>query len=270
MNQYEAIFLRKSVRQFQMEAVDEKVLHGIAAFYEEIKPLFPGIDTEIGITENTEGRKVTKGFFGLNAPYYLSVYSEKRDRSDMNAGYIAEQICLYMMTVGLGSCILGSGALQDAPKVRGNKEFVILIAFGKPKGSLYRRAADAKRLPMKELCVYKDQPKKWMMQVMEAARLAPSSQNHQPWRFVVVGHRIHIFCKNGNMDRPKKWDEFNFGVMFAHIAVASEELWLDVDLIRLENISQKNFRMNQYVLSAIVKAPIWQDGRNTTENVSAI
>ena len=94
-----------------------------------------------------------------------------------------------------------------------------------------------------------------MTQVIEAARLAPSAMNRQPWRFVVVNTRIHIFSKKDGMDKPRRWDEFSFGVMFAHIAIASEELWLDVDLIRLENISQKNFKSNQYVLSAIVRVP---------------
>ena len=42
--------------------------------------------------------------------------------------------------------------------------------------------------------------------------------------------------------------------MFANLMVAAEEAWLDVDLIRLEDISQKNFPNNQYVLSAILKA----------------
>ncbi len=258
MNQYEAIFLRKSIRQFKMEPLDTRILKGIAEFYESIAPLFPGIETEIGITENTEDRKLLKGFFGVRAPYYLSVYSEKRDRSDMNAGYIAEQLCLYMMTVGVGSCICRYDSLINVPKTRGNKEFVVLIAFGHPKGTLMRRPDEAARLPMKELCVYKDQPSGWMTKTIEAARLAPSEGNRQPWRFVVVGNRIHIFIRHGNMDKPKKWDEFDFGVMFSHIAVASDELWLDVDLIRLDNISQKSFRMNQYVLSAIVRVPEWR------------
>ena len=242
-----------------MEPVDGSVLKGIVGFYEKIIPLFPGIGTEIGITENTEDRKVLKGFFGVRAPYYLSIYSEERDKSDMNAGYIAEQLCLYMLTAGLGSCILRFDSLLNAPKVRGDKKFVVLIAFGRPKGSLMRRAAEASRLPVKELCVFKDEPSGWMTKVIEAARLAPSEGNRQPWRFVVVGTRIHIFIRKGSMDTPKKWDEFDFGIMFSHIAVASDELWLDVDLIRLDNISQKSFRVNQYVLSAIAKAPEWQD-----------
>ena len=34
----------------------------------------------------------------------------------------------------------------------------------------------------------------------------------------------------------------------------AEELWLDVDLIRLDNISQKTFPNTEYILSAILKA----------------
>ena len=253
MNLYEAIFFRKSTRQYLIEPVSADILAKIGAFYEEITPLFPGIETEIGITENTEGKRALRGFFSVRAPYYLSIYSEDRDRAGMNAGYILEQLSLYMLTLGLGSCILGGSKLVDAPSERDGKKFVILMAFGKPKGELRRRPGSAKRLDTKELCVFKDKPTKWMNDVIEVARLAPSDLNRQPWRFVVTDHEIHVFSRKTNMEHPKKWEELDFGVMFSHIAVASDELWLDVDLIRLENISQKNFRNNQYVLSAVIR-----------------
>ena len=253
MNLYEAIFLRRSVRSFQMEAIDPDTLTRIGRFYEQIEPLFPGIATEIGIKENVAGKRVLRGLFGQMAPYYLTIYSEVRDRFEMNAGYICEQISLYMLTLGIGSCCLGSARLKDSPDMRNDKAFVIVLAFGKPSGRLTRRPEDAKRLQIKDLCVFKDPPTSWMNQVLEAARLAPSAMNRQPWRFVAAQNRIHIFSRKDGMDKPRRWDEFNFGVMFAHIAIASEELWLDVDLIRLENISQKNFKSNQYVLSAIVR-----------------
>ncbi len=254
MNLYQAIFQRSSVRKYRMEPISDELLTRIGSFYEQIDPLFPGIETEIGIVENVAGRHLCRGFFGLMAPYYLTIYSENRDRSEMNAGYIGEQISLYMLTLGIGSCFLGAVSLAGTPKHRSDKELVIVMAFGFPATRLTRRVEDAKRLPIRDLCVYKDQPKSWMTEVIEAARLAPSAMNRQPWRFVVVGSRIHIFSKKNGMDRPFRLDEFNFGVMFSHIAIASEELWLEVDLIRLENISQKNFNNNQYVLSAIVKA----------------
>ena len=253
MNLYEAIFLRRSVRKYDQKPVSPEILDKIRIFYTAIEPLFPGIETEIGITENLGGKRILTGLFGVNAPYYLSFYSEPRDRSEMNMGYLAEQISLYLMTLGLGSCFLGGKSLRGVPKTRGNMQLVIILAFGYPADRLTRRASDAKRLPTKELCLFKDPPTKWMTQVIEAARLAPSAMNRQPWRFVVSGSRIHIFCKKYSNDRPRFLDDFNFGVMFSHIMIASEELWLDVDLIRLEDISQKNFRSNQYVLSAVVR-----------------
>lgn len=255
MNIYEAIFKRHSVRHYRMEEIADEVLRKIPAFYQGIKPLFPGIETEIGITANPEGKRILKGFFGVNAPYYLSIYSEVRDRYKMNAGYICEQISLYMTTIGLGSCFLGSTSIRQEPLRRGSHEFVIVMAFGIPKEPLTRRGGEARRLPVRELCVARSEPTKWMKQVLEAARLAPSSMNRQPWRFVIVGNRMHIFSKKNNMDHPKFMDEFNFGIMFANIMVTSEEFWLDVDLIRLDNISQKSFQNNQYVLTAVVKNP---------------
>lgn len=254
MNLYEAIYLRHSVKKYKKQPVDPETLQKIGLFYEKTQPLVPGIETEIGIRENLTGRHVQRGLFSVSAPYYLLIYSESRDRADMNAGYIGEQLSLYMMTLGLASCFLAGTSLAGTPKTRGDKQLVIIMAFGYPEGKLTRRPEDAKRLPLSDLCVFKNEPTRWMNQVLEAARLAPSPFNRQPWRFVVVGSRIHIFSRKDGLDKLKNLDAFGFGIMFSHIAVASEELWLDVDLIRLENISQKNFKSSQYVLSAIVRS----------------
>ena len=71
--------------------------------------------------------------------------------------------------------------------------------------------------------------------------MAPSSMNSQPWRFVVFDSRIHIFSKKHASDRLGKWDELNFGIMFSHMMVVAEELWLDVDLIRLDETESEEF-----------------------------
>ena len=181
------------------------------------------------------------------------MYSEKKDRYMMNAGCICEQLSLYMLTLGLGSCFLGSVSYKKDARTRGDMEFVIVIAFGKVNGPLTRRAAEAKRLSMQEICSIREEPKHWTQSILEVARLAPSAYNAQPWRFVATGSRIHFFSKKKDFTHPGKWDEFDFGCLFAHVLIAADELWLDVDLIRLENISQKNFKMSQYVLSAIIK-----------------
>ena len=253
MNLYEAIFLRKSVRNYEMEPVSGEILQEMREFYGEIEGLNPGIHTEISIIDNTRGKNRMMHLFGVKAPYYLAFYSEEKDLAQMNAGYILEQIALFLCTKGLGTCFLGGIKPRMGNMRRGNMKFVIMLAFGKSRGSYTRKAVDAKRMDLKDLCVYKEVPRQWMKQLLEAARLAPSSMNSQPWRFVVYDNRIHVFAKKHNMNHLGKFEELNFGIMFSHLMVVAEELWLDVDLIRLEDITLKNFPNNQYILSAILR-----------------
>lgn len=253
MNLFEAIFVRKSVRSYTNEALAPQMLEDILTQFEEIKGLFGGIETELAIFDNREGQYKMLSMLGVKAPYYLVLYSEEKDRALMNAGYLMEQLSLYLCTRGLGSCFVGNPVLRKKYVRRDNKKMMAVLAFGKARGSWVRKPAEAKRLSLSEVCVYKETPRQWMNQLLDAARMAPSSMNSQPWRFVVFDSRIHIFSKKHASDRLGKWDELNFGIMFSHMMVVAEELWLDVDLIRLDELSQKNFPNNQYVLSAILR-----------------
>ena len=47
MNLYEAIFLRKSVRNYEMEPISNEIIQEMREFYGEIEGLNPGIRTEI-------------------------------------------------------------------------------------------------------------------------------------------------------------------------------------------------------------------------------
>ena len=172
----------------------------------------------------------------------------------MNAGYLMEQLSLYLVTCGLGSCYVGTPILKKKYLRRDNKKLMIVLAFGYAKGSCTRKPNEAKRLSLSELCVYKETPRQWMKQLLEAARMAPSSMNSQPWRFVVYDNRIHIFSVKKIYEKHNRLDEINFGILFANMMTVAEELWLDVDLIRLDNISQKTFPNTEYILSAILKA----------------
>lgn len=253
MNLYEAIFVGKSVKNYLFDGLGTQMLEDILNEYGEIKGLFGGIETELVILDNRKGEYKLLGMLGIRAPYYLVIYSEEKDRAMMNAGYLMEQMSLYLCSRGLGSCFVGTPLLKKKYARRNGKKLMAVLAFGKAKGSCTRKPIEAKRLSLGELCVYKEMPRQWMKQLLEAARMAPSSGNSQPWRFVVFDNRIHIFSKKHASDRLGRFDELNFGIMFAHMMVVAEELWLDVDLIRLEEISQKNFPNSQYMLSAILR-----------------
>ena len=256
MNLYEAIFTRKTIKRFTTEALTATELRDIQEHYDGLPGLFGNIHTEMQILKDGDKMIRSGPFQGTRVPYYLVFYSEEVPRCQMNAGYLMQHMVLYLCTIGLGSCYLSTSVLRRGQRqLESGKSLVGIVGFGYSKETHLRKRGDARRLGIEELCVFKEIPRQWVRQLLEAARLAPSVGNAQPWRFVVYDNRIHIFTKKHQVERFAHYtlEEQNFGGMLANIMIAAEELWVDVDLIRLENISQKSFPNNQYVLSAIMR-----------------
>lgn len=255
MNLYEAIYERRSVRSYRMEPVDDTVLNGIPGFMNEIEPLFPDIRTEVRIIDRCTEKEKLGGFCNVKAPYYAALYAEDKEKSDMNAGFLMQQLSLYLESRGMGSCFIGMAKRRDKEMEEKGLSLKIVLAFGLPKGGLSRRDKEPKRIPLDELCVYKEQPKAWVKEMLEAARLAPSNNNCQPWRFVVYENRIHVFSKRSMNEKKfrNRFNELNFGIMLSNVMVAAEEVWVDLDLIKLNNITHKTIPNNQYVISILLK-----------------
>lgn len=253
MTIYDAIYIRKSIRNYKMEAVGDQILTSIKKFYQDMPKLFMGIETEIQVIENIQ-KQAKVALFGVKAPYYLALYTEDKEKAMMNAGFIMEQISLFLTCKGIGSCFMGTPVINRKYTARNGKKLAVLLAFGKARGSFVRKPTEFKRLEMNHICVFKEQPRQWMRQLLEVARLAPSALNTQPWRFLVYDSKIHIFTKTTGRGSTGRLGELNFGIMFSHLLLAAEELWLDVDLIRLDNISQKNFQNCEYILSAVMNS----------------
>lgn len=254
MNLYEAIFARKSVRSFTNEAIPEDILDKVRDQFNQITAPFGKCRIDYSVLDNRKGQMRMLSMFSVKAPYYLAFYSDESQNHMMNAGFIMEEIVLFLTTLGIGSCFIASRRVKHDDQTKGGLSLAGLVAFGYPKGELTRKSADANRLPIDEICIFKEVPRQWVCQLLEAARLAPSALNSQPWRFVVYDNRIHIFCKKHKAAEMTPREELEFGIMLANLQTASEELWLDVDLIKLENIEQKTFPNNQYVLTAVMKA----------------
>lgn len=256
MNLYESIYTRKPVKKFKAEPLGGEELEKIREHFDTIPGLFGNIRTEMCLFADSDKVLRNMPLNGIRAPYYLVFYSEEAQRCQMNAGYLMQHMVLFLHTMGLGSCSLSVSALKKERRQSGTDKIALgVVGFGTGRDTHLRRRGDARRLAMDELCVFKEIPRQWVRQLLEAARQAPSAGNAQPWRFVVYDNRIHIFTKKHQVDRFVRYtlEEQNFGGMLANILIAAEEFWVDVDLIRLENISQKNFPNNQYVLSAIMR-----------------
>lgn len=257
MNLYQMIFKRRSIRKFKKEQVPEQLLKDILYFGKCVSRLHADIQIRMEIRENLDEHLPVKGLWKVEAPYYLVFYSEEKDSYLTNAGYILEPVLLYMTGKGLGTCYLGNTRVPGAGPA-GMKQ-VIAIAFGYPKTLLYRDPATARRLPLKELCVFKEEAGESMKNILKAVRLAPSVMNTQPWRYIVYHDKIYIFSCREFLPSPSlvTLRELSIGIMLSHLAIAAEEMWMNIRLEVEEAMEKKPYKSGTYVATAYLKEYKW-------------
>lgn len=253
---FETIFSRRSIRHFKEERIEWEVLSDILDFADKLPMLMDGIGVEFKLISNIEKKQGFSGPFSVKAPYYLCISSEKKEDYAINAGYLMQQINLYIASKGLGACFLGSTHPGFSLKASMKYDYMLSLAFGKTEEPLYRGSAEeAKRLPETDVVVYKEQVTSDIKQMLTAARLAPSSLNSQPWRFVVYKNRIHVFSKKNNLIINALLNQLkmiDMGIMLANLLIASEELWIDISLSKIEAIKHKRFQNNEYIMTILI------------------
>ena len=217
MSMKEIIYKRKSVRKYKSEAVSEEIKEEVKTFFERAKPLYPEIKARVEILPREE----VKSMFSWTPPQVVALYSEEKEGYLENVGFMLQQVELYLGTLGLGACWLGMGK----PDVGAKKEradglkFVIMLAFGYPEEDPYRSPAQFKRESLSSISDQNDER-------LEAARLAPSSVNSQPWYFTHEGEVIHAYCSKQGL---LKWialgdmNQIDMGIALAHLYVENPE-----------------------------------------------
>ena len=201
----EMIYHRKSCRSFTGKPVDAEMIEKILSF--EPEPLYP----EIKVRMDIASRDKVKCICPWTTPQLIAIYSEETEGYLENIGFLFQQMDLYLQTLGLGVCWLGMGRMnpKTTTDVEGMK-FVIMLAFGHPKGDQLRH--DGKGFKRKALEQISDKPDPRL----EPARLAPSAVNSQPWYFAHEDDTIHVYCS-------WKGSCLDAGIALAHLFVANEE-----------------------------------------------
>ena len=213
----EMIDKRKSVRKYTGEPVDDATVQKILDFIADTKPLYP----DIRVCSEIVGRESVKSILPWLPPQILSIYSEDKDGAPENIGFIYQQLDLYLQSIGLGACWVGmckpdekkGGARESADGLK----FVMMIAFGYPKGNGRRKSvSEFKRKSLFDISDRADDR-------LRPAALAPSSINSQPWYFVHEGDTIHVYCVQQGLLKKKVVSGINLldtGIALAHLYVS--------------------------------------------------
>lgn len=229
---YETIFKRKSFHLFAdvgSEKITAEELENIEKAYADFERLCPDIKTKIRILP------ADKINFKRDAEYCILLYSEKKDNYLLNAGFLGEQLDLYLVEHDIGSLWYGIGR-PDQPEYDG-LDYVIMIAVHKVSDpTKYRKDMfKAKRKPLNEV---------WSGNVPEfadVARFAPSACNSQPWYVENTDGVLSVYRRR----KPGK-----FGIMPAHLVPYFNRIDMGIYLCILEICMEKNgaaFRRELFV-----------------------
>lgn len=240
-NLYETIFKRKAVRKYDLKPLNDNTLSTITDYVKSLKPLYDGIKTEMRIVGQDEVKLLVSG----KAPHYLLLYSENKEGYLTNAGYMLQQVDLFLSSKGIGSCYVGMG---KPAKASAELEYVIMLAFGNPTEPVHRAdSSEFKRKSLLQITNVVGNDK-----LLETARLAPSATNSQPWFFTGSNGIIHAYCVKPNMIKALlygKMNKIDMGIALCHIAVAAAHEGKEIAFVHDEKALANHPKGYYYVVT---------------------
>jgi nitroreductase len=229
---YQAIFVRRSRRSFIDRLPEEEKLERLEKVCREFRP-FAGVRAEF-LRNSPE--KVFKGIVGgygkiTGAPYYVALIgSSEFPNTEEGIGYTGEGVILEATALGLGTCWVSGFFWPDAVKnhiALADRERVYAvtpIGYTEKGFSLKEKfysvaAGSLKKKPLEEI-VEGTVSEKWQEKAIEAARIAPSASNRQPWRFV-VGEKSITVRVNSPKDSDRYPKRLDCGIAMLHIELGA-------------------------------------------------
>ena len=205
MEMKSAIVARRSVRSYAGEPLRESVFDGLVEFISAIKPLHDSIpvDIEIYNREDFINDFSRAGLYRAND--FVVIRSAKTAQGYLqNAGFIGQQIILWLTHIGIGSCWMGMVKQKKHP-ARGELPYVIGIEFGRADNAPFRRKPeDSPRKKLYEVMLNKiSRPE--FLPILDAGRLAPSVLNSQPLRYFITDDTLCI-CRKSPPLKSKRLD----------------------------------------------------------------
>lgn len=229
---YDFISKRKSVRKYADEPLDKRAVSEILEFAEKAEPLHKDIKTKIQVVSKDE----VNVFLPVRSPHYLMMTSEPREGYLENAGFLLQQIDLFLSSKGYGSCYVGMALPTKEARGMSELEYVIVLAFGKPAELLHRTdLSQFRRKPLNEIADLSELMEDIdsfdaLTDIMESVRLAPSATNGQPWYMVPDKGKLDFYCNKPGLIKSigyKKMNKIDMGIALCHCFLAASHAGID-------------------------------------------
>lgn len=232
---YTAIEKRRSRRQFVPRSLEPELQERMGVVCEKFRP-FP--ETR-AVLVNQSPDRVFKGLLGhygkIKGATAFIAFIGNMDSPTVQEklGYMGEGIILEATSLGLSTCWVGGffkpEVVTPLAGVVKNEKVLAVTPIGYPREdwSLEEKlmtgfGRNHQRKPLPDLIVGALNPQcpPWIKTALEAARLAPSAVNRQPWRFTVSADSITVSVDNPN-DTYNISKRLDCGIAMLHFELAT-------------------------------------------------
>ena len=258
MNYKNLIKNRKSTRDYKPDAVDDRKLQALISYFHQATKLIPEIKMEIFLLQN--GNDVFErldgkaGYNGrmIKAPGYILIASEDKDGYMENTGFVGENMILKAADEGIDTCWItfeSSSLIKDALELDTDKEItgIIAVGYGIDKKKVLHTIAIGDNYSKADIQIIKDNTsfrysvedivflKEWgrhadysileqrgIAEAFTYLRLAPSTLNHQPWKFIIDDSAMVLTIKD-NKDTNIKEEKIDAGIVMLYFYLLLSE-----------------------------------------------
>ena len=231
---FDSIGRRKSCQKFREEELRAEDMDGLVDFLSELEAPEEEIDWNFDTLPYLDMMRICSTAPAVRAPVYLVLRAERKNFSLQNCGYLGELAVLWLTARGVATCWQGSAQVDPNEDYRGSLPYVTCIAMGYGEDA-FRAPGEQPERKEAEKVIFNRTPE--YTPILEAARIAPSSFNRQPWAFVSDDRqRLHLFRKKSMLANPVT--EFHqcvdCGAALAHLEVAAKARGYEPEFKRLK------------------------------------
>ncbi len=245
----------KSVRDFKEKQVAGEIFSEVKEYIRDSKKLVQDLKIEVKFYSKEEIFDRINNIAGyngflINSPSYAIILSENKPRYIENSGYIGEDLILKMRDLGVDSCWItfeDSDLIKDRLGILSDKEVTAIIALGYAENiKKSEKSTGSERLSVEDI-VYID---KWnnnanieeleargLFEAFSYSRMAPSTLNRQPWRFVVDGGKVILAIRKDELANAYE-SKIDIGISMLYFGKI-----LDITLLdsrwHIENVDNK-------------------------------
>jgi nitroreductase len=252
---YQAIFQRKSRRSFMADRpITEDQFNRLESLSRTFRPFS---DARVKIIRQAPDN-ILRGIIGsygriTGAPAYaVMLGTASSPSSPEHVGYIGEALLLEATAIGLGTCWVSgmfrrNGVQKQIHLAVDERIFAVTpLGYGERdftvKEKIYVGIAGSSKRKNLAAITEGTSPLPWQGKALEAARIAPSARNRQPWRFLVAPDAITI-----RLDTPQDSDRYpkrlDCGIAMLHLELGARSAgvaghWISVEppqVARYEN-----------------------------------